>query len=47
MRGPKRAYIKFPGIGLCRYKIVLDTVLRVHKKFNVGFGLEVEVATQR
>jgi len=29
MRGPKRAYIKFPGIGLCRCKIVLDTAMRV------------------
>jgi hypothetical protein len=29
MRGPKRVYIKFPGIGLCRYRIVLETALTV------------------
>jgi hypothetical protein len=29
MRRPKRVYIKFPDIGLCRYKIVLETALRV------------------
>jgi len=29
MRGPKRVYITFPGIGLCRYRIVLETALRV------------------
>jgi hypothetical protein len=29
MRGPKRVYTKFLGIGLCRYRIVLETALTV------------------
>ena len=29
MRGPKRVYIKFPNIGLCTYRMVLETALTV------------------